>query len=484
MVAASTSWLAIYIGIGWVIRLLMVPVILRRQFAPGAAVAWLGIIFLHPIIGLTLYTLLGETRLGPHRVERHRALVDRFRSELRNAVGRDDSTCSLQLSPEYDPMVRQADKISGLPVLGGNSLELLTEDTALIERLVADIDSATSHVHLLYYIFAPDKTGKRVADAVVRASQRGVKCRVLVDAVASRTFFHKGCGLSERLKAGGVSVQAALPVAPIQRRIPRMDLRNHRKLSVIDQKVAYAGSHNLVNADYDGRHGGPWIDATARYTGPIVTEFAVVFAEDWGFETDEILEVCMKGVGTPLSEDVAMQVVPTGPTSPAESFRRVFLAAIQSAQKRVIMTTPYFVPDEPSLVSLMMAADRGADVSLLVPKEPDHFFTAAAGRAHFGRLMNSGVRIFQYHPGLLHTKSTTVDDTFAVFGSANLDVRSFNLNFELTTLVYGAAATAQIRNLQESYLTHCDPLDPAVWARRSAIDRYGDSAISLLSPLL
>ncbi|HSU68755.1 MAG TPA: phospholipase D-like domain-containing protein [Tepidisphaeraceae bacterium] len=211
MVAASTSWLAIYIGIGWVIRLLMVPVILRRQFAPGAAVAWLGIIFLHPIIGLTLYTLLGETRLGPHRVERHRALVDRFRSELRNAVGRDDSTCSLQLSPEYDPMVRQADKISGLPVLGGNSLELLTEDTALIERLVADIDSATSHVHLLYYIFAPDKTGKRVADAVVRASQRGVKCRVLVDAVASRTFFHKGCGLSERLKAGGVSVQAAFP---------------------------------------------------------------------------------------------------------------------------------------------------------------------------------------------------------------------------------------------------------------------------------
>jgi cardiolipin synthase len=477
-------WFAVYVGFGWVIRALMVPVILRRQFAPGAAVAWLGIIFLHPYIGLSLYLILGETRLGPHRVERHRQLVERFRSQMRKAVGQDAASREKLLPEAYEPMVRQAEKISGLPVLGGSYVEFLGECHEFIDRLVADIDAAQSQVHLLYYIFAPDATGERVVAALERAAKRRVTCRLMVDAVAGRAFFHRRCGLSRRLKDDGVQVTAALPVDVIQRRLPRMDLRNHRKLSVIDGKIGYVGSHNLVNPDYGGRRGGPWIDLTGRYTGPIVTEMAIVFAEDWGFETEEILEVCTDGDTAPPTDATPMQIVPTGPTSPDESFRRVFLAAVQSARQRVIMTTPYFVPDETTLVALMMAADRGAEVSLLLPLVPDHIFTAAAGRAHFARLMRSGVKIFLYKPGLLHTKSTTVDDAFAVFGSANLDVRSFNLNFELTTLLYGSQVTTRLREIQERYLADCVPVDPAQWSARPAIRRYTDSAISLLSPLL
>lgn len=477
-------WLATYIGIGWVCRVLMVPVILRRQFAPGAAVAWLGIIFLHPYIGLALYLTLGETRLGPHRVERHRELVNRFRSAMRDAVGGQQDHCSLQLSSDYEPMVRQAQKVSGLPVLGGNSLDFLTDAAQFIDRLVADIDAATSHVHLLYYMFVPDTNGERVVEAIERAARRGIDCRIMADAVASRSFFHHKCGLSQRLKLAGAQVTAALPAAPIQRRLPRMDLRNHRKLAVIDGQIGYVGSHNLVNPDYGGRHGGPWIDVTGRYTGPIVTELAIVFAEDWGFETGHILDVPMSNEAVPLDQGIAMQAVPTGPTSPDESFRRVFLAAIQSARTRIMMTTPYFVPDEPTLVSLMMAADRGVDVDLLLPQRPDHYFTGAAGRAHFSRLMNAGIKIHLYRPGLLHTKSTTIDDTFAIFGSANLDVRSFNLNFELTTLLYGSEVTGKLRKIQESYLTDSIALDPIEWAKRSVLPRYTESAISLLSPLL
>ena len=477
-------WLAIYVGVGWVCRVLMVPVILRRQFAPGAAVAWLGIIFLHPYIGLALYLTLGETRLGPHRVERHRELVNRFRSAMRDAVGGTQDSCSLKLPSEYEPMVRQAQKISGLPVLGGNAVEFLTECPQFVDRLVADIDAATSQVHLLYYMFVPDATGERVGAALERAARRGVNCRIIADAVASRSFFHHRCGLSQRLKLAGVRLTAALPAAPIQRQLPRMDLRNHRKLAIIDGRIGYCGSHNLVNADYGGRHGGPWIDATGRFTGPIVSELDIVFAEDWGFETGQILEVSTAGDAAPLDEGAPMQVVPTGPTSRDESFRRVFLAAIQSARTRVMMTTPYFVPDEPTLVALMMAADRGADVDLLLPQTPDHFFTAAAGRAHFSRLMNAGVKIHLYQPGLLHTKSTTIDDTFAIFGSANLDVRSFNLNFELTTLLYGPDVTGALRKIQEGYLAHCVELNSAEWAKQPAIRRYAESAISLLSPLL
>jgi cardiolipin synthase len=477
------SWLAIYVSFGWVVRILMVPVILRRQFAPGAAVAWLGIIFLHPYIGFVLYMTVGETRLGPNRVERHRQLVAHFRSALRSATPPPEKDGHGVISDAYEPMVLQAQKISGLPILGGNSVEFLTECTPMVERLVADIDAAASQVHLLYYMIVADETGERVAAALERAAKRGVVCRVLADAVASRSFFGR-CGMARRLEAAGVKVAAALPVAPIQRRLPRMDLRNHRKLSVIDGRIAYAGSHNLVNPDYGGRHGGPWVDITGRYTGPIVIELGVVFAEDWAFETNELLSVSTAGDTTPLADGTPMQVVPTGPTSRDESFERVFLAAIHSARKRVMMTTPYFVPDETTMMALVMAADRGADVSLLVPLVPDHLFTAAAGRAQFARLMDAGIKIYLYNRGLLHTKSTTIDDTFAVFGSANLDVRSFNLNFEMTVLMYGAPITGKLRAIQESYMADSTPLDPKEWAARPAWRRYGDSAISLLSPLL
>ena len=179
-----------------------------------------------------------------------------------------------------------------------------------------------------------------------------------------------------------------------------------------------------------GRHHGP-------LHGPVVRELAIVFAEDWAFETGTMLDISAE---EPVRAEpaLAMQVVPTGPTAPGESFRRIFLAAIQAARQRVILTTPYFVPDEPTLVALMMAADRGVEVRLMLPARPDHIFTAAAGRAHFSRLLEAGVSIHLYPKGLLHAKSITVDDALAVFGSANLDVRSFNLNFELSVLLYGA----------------------------------------------
>lgn len=474
------SWLAVYVLFGWCIRALMVPVILRRQFAPGAAVAWLGIIFLHPYIGWTLYMLLGETRLGPHRVERHRQLVEHYRSALRQKQPQEHSA-PLGIQEAYEPMVLQAEKISELPVVGGSAVDFLDQCPAFVDRLVADIDAATAHVHLLYYMFYSDSTGRRVAGAVERAAKRGVPCRVLVDAVAGRGFFHRN-GLGPVLAAAGAQIAAAQPVAPIQRRLPRMDLRNHRKLAVIDGRVAYAGSHNLVDPDYGGRRGAPWVDVTGRFTGPVVSELAAVFAEDWAFETGTLLELSC--CAPPAPDGAPMQVVPTGPTSQGESFRRVLLAALQCARNRAVLTTPYFVPDEPTLVALAMASDRGVNVNLLLPHTPDHLFTAAAGRAHFSRLLAAGVRIFLYRPGLLHAKTATIDDELAIFGSANLDVRSFNLNFELSVLLYGRAVTERLARIQAAFLADCCALELCKWEARPVLKRYADSAVSLLSPLL
>ena len=473
-------WLLIYTSLGWVIRAAMVPVILRRQFAPGAGVAWLGIIFLHPYIGWTLYMLIGETRLGPHRVERHRELVAyyRFPPEL-ISEGHEELR---RLSPSYEPMVLQAEKISSMPVVLGNAVEFIESNT-YIDRLVADIDAARSHVHLLFYIFAGDQSGQKVAAALKRARERGVICRVLADAVASRHFFHRR-GLARVLVQEGVEVAAALPVAPIQRRLPRMDLRNHRKLAIIDSGVAYCGSQNLINADYGGRKGAPWVDLNCRFMGPVVRELAIVFAEDWAFETDKRLEVApIQNVALDCNGTL-MQVVPTGPTSPAENYRRLLLAAVQSARERIILTTPYFVPDEPTIVALLMAADRGVEVNLIVPLVGDHFFTAAAGRAQFTRLVQSDVKIYQYRPGLIHGKTVLVDNSLAMLGTANLDVRSFNLNFELTILMYGSEAATKLAAIHRKYMSDSSLLDSQKWVARPALWRYSESALSLLSPLL
>jgi cardiolipin synthase A/B len=483
-------WFSLYLTyavIGWAIRAGMVTVVLRRQFAPGASLAWLGIVFLHPYIGLVLYLLVGESRLGPRRTERHLQIIARFRDPSRN-VGRAAHQITPDFPQAYQPMIAQAEKISGLPVLAGNQIDFLPDAAQFRERLCAEIAAARKSVNLLYYIFANDQTARSVADAVVQASRRGVKCRVLADALASRKFFHHK-GLSTELTAAGVEVVAALPVTPLRRRMARMDLRNHRKLAILDDQIAFAGSHNVINPDYGGRRGNPWIDVTGRFTGPIVGELASIFAEDWAFETGEEIEIPYPDSREePSNQNPAdvfsAQVVPTGPTMPDATFRRLLLAAVQTARRELVLTSPYFVPDETTLLSLMMAADRGVDVKLILPQTADQFFTAAAGRSHYHSLLRSGVGIHLYQAALLHAKTITVDDAFAVFGSANLDVRSFSLNFELSVLLYGQSVTHRLRAIQGEYLSHSRPLVLSEWDRRPTASEYTDRAVALLSPLL
>ncbi|MDP9174637.1 MAG: cardiolipin synthase [Planctomycetota bacterium] len=481
------SLLFIYFAFGWVIRAAMVPIVLRRQFAPGASLGWLGIVSLHPYLGVALYMLVGESRLGPRRAQRHRDIIEDSRDPARYPNRKQHETKPDPGAP-YQPMIIQAEKISGLPVLSDNDMQFFTDTDRFVDDLIQAIASARKEVNLLYYIFAEDASAERVTNAMLNAAGRGVRCRLLADAIASRKIFRTN-GLASELVAGGVQVAMALPVAPIRRRFARMDLRNHRKLAIIDGQTAFVGSHNLINADYGGRRGNPWHDLTAKFHGPIVGELAAVFAEDWAFENGEELEVVYPDSSTlPSGENqaggVVAQAVPTGPSTPAASYRRLLLAAIQTSRRQLIITTPYFVPDEPTLLALVMAADRGVDVKLILPKRPDHFFTAAAGRAHFQMLLDAGLRIYLYEPGLIHSKTTTVDDAFALFGSANLDVRSFSLNFELSLLLYGPDSTNRLRAIQNEYLQQSSPVDPAKWAKRNVVSVYTDRAISLLSPLL
>lgn len=474
----SFSW----IWIQWLIRLVMVPVILRRRFAPATSLAWLSVIFLLPELGLIVYLLLGAPRLSKRRVRLYRKATARLQDDTR-MIGQREHGLRPEIDPAQHGVILQAERISGMPILGGNDVELLADHDRAIDRMISDIDGAEQHVHLMSYIFAPDSTGRRVADALRRAARRGVRCRVLADHAGSRQFFGRR-GQARSLRDTGVETYPALPVRLLRRRLQRLDLRNHRKLTVIDGYTAYAGSGNIVNAGFGHGRAGRFIDLSGRFTGPIVAQLQTVFLEDWLFETGQNLETPDILPNLAPTGSIPAQAVPTGPARESATLLHVAIAAINASQRRIIITSPYLVPDEPTMLALTMAAQRGVQVDLVIPHRSDHPLVSAAGRAYFESLLDAGVNIYLHETGMLHTKIITVDDGFALIGSANFDIRSFYLNFELSVLLYGPQITQELRAVQTRYISDATPVDPERWSQRSALQRYGNSTAALLSPLL
>ncbi len=477
---ASTPYLTAVAALEWALRFLMVPVILRRRFAPGDAIAWLALIFFIPELGVLIYFLIGRPRLGQSRVERHRTARERIREEAAchtppPSPGKADGR---------EPLAYLAQRVGGLPVVAGAEVELLTETDDVIDRLSDDIDAAERHVHLLFYIFKPDETGQRVADALRRAADRGVTCRLLADSGGSPQLFRRG-GLAESLNEHGVRTVEIMPVSLGRALVRRIDVRNHRKLAVIDGHIAYAGSQNIVEGSYGHRRAGQWHDLTGRFKGPIVGQFQQVFVEDWACDANE--QLSLDGL-CPVVEQtgpVSAQVVATAPSeATAIGLSEVMLSALSGARQRIVITTPYFIPDEPTLSALMMAGACGVEVDIVVPHRSDHPLVGAAGRYYFEQLLDAGVRIHLHNDGLLHAKTVTIDDHVALLGSTNFDIRSFHVNYEMNVFMYGAAITQRLREAQMRYIAAAEPIDIGRWKERAVWRRYACSAAALLSPLL
>ncbi|MBN2376189.1 MAG: cardiolipin synthase, partial [Sedimentisphaerales bacterium] len=350
----------------------------------------------------------------------------------------------------------------------------------VVESLVRDIDEAQEHVHLLFYIIADDETGRKVAEALMRAAKRGVKCRVLADAVGSRGMFG---GLGERMRQVGVEVREALPVGLFRRRMARIDLRNHRKVAVIDGRIGYAGSQNIVDASY-GRKDMLWHDLMVRLRGPVVLELQAVFVGDWYFEAEQVLEDDEVFPEPEVAGKVSAQTLPSGPNYPTENYQRMVVAALYAAAERVVITTPYFVPDESFMQAMETAVLRGVEVELILPRKSDMVLVNAASRAYFDDLLEAGVRIFLYDDGLLHAKTMSIDDKIAFIGSGNFDIRSFELNFEVNLLFYGSEVTGQLKALQQEYLSRSVKVTQHRWSTRPMMQKVVQNVAKLLSPLL
>jgi cardiolipin synthase len=474
-------WSYLWHAFEWAIIIGMALVVLRRRLSPAAAWAWLGLTYFLPLLGVTVYLLIGDHRFGRKRVRLHRQVIQSMRSDAWR-LGQRLYAKRPQIDPSQLPVILQAERATGMPIVWGNSVELMPDNKTMIRRLVADIDAAQRQVHLLYYIYEADATGRVVADALLRAVRRGVTCRLLADAAGSWGFFQSE--MHAALQSAGVQVYSMLPVKPLRRGLSRLDLRNHRKLAIIDGTIAFTGSQNIVNDDYGHTRAGCWVDMSGRFTGPVVAQLQTVFAEDWAFETDEVLDG-PETLPTPkITGEIFAQAVPTGPSHESEAFPRVLLSGINTAQKRIIITSPYLVPDEPTMLALAMAADRGVEVSIVLPRSSDHLIVSAAGRSYYLRLLEAGVKIHLHESGLLHAKTITVDDSFALMGSANLDVRSFYLCFEINVLLYGAAITQRVRDQQLCYIAASTPVDLAEWIKRPFYKVYFENAVGLLSPLL
>ena len=472
------SFSAIYLISEWCIRLAMVPVVVRRR-SPAAATSWLVVIFALPWVGLVLYLLIGRMRLGKYRAARHAEMTEAVQT-----VDRLSLTARFHVRPEisdaHRPIINLAMNSGGLPIVGGNEVDLIPHTDAFINALIADIESAEHHVHILCYIIRDDATGQRVTEALIAAEQRGVQCRVLYDAVGSARTIGR---LPTVMRKAGIDVHDILPVNPLRRSFARIDLRNHRKLIVIDGQIAYTGSQNIVDADY-GTRDLTWFDLMARVTGPAASHLQLVFLQDWYYVTDSVLDepAIMPEPITP--GEAALQVVPSGPSMPTERFENLVVEAITHARRHLIITTPYFVPDEPTLRGLKLAVMRGATVDLVVPQRIDQYLVGAASRSYFTELLDAGVNIHRFTGGLLHSKTMTVDDAFGMVGSANFDIRSFRLNFELNLMMYGPQPTARLRFIQQGYMNEANKLDRKSWKQRPAPRQLAEDVARLFSPLL
>jgi cardiolipin synthase A/B len=460
-------------------------IVMQRRLT-GETLAWIMVIWVFPVIGPAFYLLFGELRLGKRRARRFTELYPPIRKWLAEIPQRSLVDWS-RLDPEFEALSEMGERTVGVPSLRGNLVHLIDEWHEVFDRLIADINSAQSTCHLEFYIWTEGGRGDEVVDALRAAAERGVICRILLDAMGSRPFLRSKT--AERMREAGIMLHAAMPGGLLRLPFVRFDLRLHRKIVVIDGRVAYTGSLNLVDPRYFKRDAGvgQWIDAMVRIEGPAVEALAITFLADWYIETEApLLELQETGDARPQPSrgDCAVQVMPSGPALATRAIEQVLITAIYSAREELVLTTPYFVPSEPLSLALIAAARRGVKVILVVPARVDSKLVRYASGAFKGEMLEAGVRIAAFNDGLLHTKSVTVDGTHSLFGSVNLDPRSMRLNFEILLAIYNSDFTSRLRELQQQYIDRSQLLDFEAYQARPWIHQTAENFARLLAPLL
>jgi len=459
----------------WLVRIAMLVYVPQRR-TPASARAWLLLIFFLPWPGLLLYALIGRAYLPRRRLEQQIRLVELMQS-MPELLGQRPLQPSCQ--PEIAEAAQLAGRLGSFGVVDGNTIELLDDYQISLRRLLDDIEKARHNVHLLYYIFADDETGCRAVEAIERAARRGVICRLLLDSVGSRRALKR---LAPKLRSAGVEVIGLLPLRLLRPGRVRLDLRNHRKIAVIDGEVGYVGSQNIV--DCNANRGLLNEELVARIAGPAVHQLQAVLLADRFQETARaIADATLFPDPLPGGSALA-QILPSGPGHQEGNTQQVLVSLIYAARRRVVLTTPYFVPDATLLAAMRTVAARGAEVHLIVSRYSNKPLVQFAQQSYFEDLLTAGVRIHLYGSAFLHAKHASIDDDVAIIGSSNLDIRSFALNSEVSLLVYDADVVHALRRIQDRYLAGSESITLEGWRRRPPARRWVQNIARLTDTLI
>lgn len=469
-----------------VLLFLLAILVAPRNRQPTAALAWILVIVALPILGVGLFLLIGSPKLPEGRRERQRHMNERIEEDAQTV---EHPIAGPDVPAWLPAIVRLNREVGAFPLVDGNRARVLASHEEQLDGIVAVLDRAERYANLEFYTFALDDVTAPVFAAIARATGRGVTVRVLIDHLGSRKYpgFKRARAELDRL---GVPSRLMLPVQPLRGRYQRPDLRNHRKLVVVDGAVALLGSPNLIEPGYElrGNHrkGLTWHDLLVEVEGPVVQQADAIFATDWYSETGDVLETSAVG-GVAEDDDpetLLCQLAPSGPAFEAENNLALFNSLIYAAERRVAISTPYFVPDPSLLGAILTAARRGVDVELFVGATADQGLVLHAQHSYYDALLDAGVTIQRYAaPTVLHAKHMTVDETVTVVGSSNMDIRSFQLDFEVTMLVSNRDFASRMRAVEDDYRAHSSPLTRTEWAGRSAAHRWADDLARLTSAL-
>lgn len=429
----------------------IIRILIRPHRDPMSRVAWIAVVTAIPLAGMVTYILFGELNVSRRQRAMQKSITKL--SELKFSMPDSQSFLAPNIPDSYKHLFLEATSINGFKPVGGNSARLLENSNAAIDSMVKDIDSAKEHVHLLFYIWLDDKNGCKIIEALKRAAARGVQCRAIADGLGSRALIKSKHW--KALKDAGVHNAVALPIKSklFWLLSGRMDLRNHRKILIIDGFVTYCGSQNCADPEFRVKAKyAPWVDIVMRFEGPIVRENQILFAGDWQSTTGEDLSDLLTKPLSDVSKGFTAQVFGTGPTIRYSAMPEMFTTLFHAARKELTISTPYYVPNESMQSALCAAARRGVQTTIIFPAKNDSFIVGAASRSYYTELLEAGVIIYEYVGGLLHAKTLTLDGEITLIGSANMDRRSFDLNYENNILFYSPEHTLSVRARQGEYI--------------------------------
>ena len=447
---------------------------------PTTTWAWLIILLILPGIGFILYLFLGQN-LSRQKIFREKKIMDKIKVSEMWKLNKHANE-EVDISYNYYDLVKMNNNQCGAVYTTGNSVKIYTNGVEKFKDLIDDIKNAKNFIHIQYYIFRFDNLGKEIIRALQERVENGVEVRVLVDAMGSRLFDKR---IINNLKAIGIKVAVFFP-GVLPHINTRINYRNHRKIVVIDGEKGYVGGFN-VGDEYvnKGKQFKFWRDTHIKVKGEAVSELNKRFMLDWDYASDEYIK--NMNVYFPIvqdSGDIGMQIVSSGPDHMEEYIKNGYMKIINNAKKYVYIQTPYLVPDAPMLEALRISALSGVDVRIIVPGKPDHFFMEWMLSANTGILMECGIKIYRYLNGFIHSKTIVADGEVCSIGTANLDIRSFKLNFEVNAFIYSEKVAKEQKRLFLNDQDNSKLVTKEEYNNRSRSLKIKESLIRLISPIL